>query len=530
MSNEKDDFWDLSRLVPKKKASVAPFSTKEKTVSVSVVGDEEKSNAETKLTLTSPIAEEGFVKREYDRGFVKGVAITRLADKFDFYGNFRKAALLYFDFKTPKCDFATFYSYMPQYSQFNSAQKNFYFYWRDSVRRGKYIKTDYSYFYLYVYEILNLPDKISPEKGLEMLVDLWIAYRGELPNVDANMALWLQDYCLIYGLECPMEKIGGFIFDIINATDFKEFYLTEFGTMGEDGTNAILAYLSDYDWQKGKYAGGDSKSAYRKHMLSAMGRLVEHIAETGEFSSQNQKTEKIVRNAFRNSLCTHSVKCRLEIEYIPCGKAEHLRKSVTAAIRYTENLLRAALGIKSRLSVIGLPDEYKKIIDVYFNEFYERVNRERIKASAPEYEKLYDAEETELSISSADEIERASWSTTARLVAENDVDGQNTEYYDLAEDVITETQEQESQEDNIDCLGLGSMDMNFLRAAQNGDFDSIRKICAEIQEEPLTVAERINEAFSDSFGDIILEGDGCEITTIEDYKEEIEEWLTQRMK
>ena len=122
MADIKDDFWDLSRLVPKKKTVVAPFSTKEKTVAVNVDGVDEKSNSQTKLTVSSSVSDSESRIVEYNKGFIKNVTITRLVDKFDFYGNFRKAALLYFDFKTPKCDFQTFYSYMPQYSQFNTAQ------------------------------------------------------------------------------------------------------------------------------------------------------------------------------------------------------------------------------------------------------------------------------------------------------------------------------------------------------------------------------------------------------------------------
>ena len=522
MSDKRDDFWDLSKLVPKKKAVVASFSAREKTALVDVAGEEPKKSEETKLTVSAPTSAEPPVTRSYNNGFIKSVTITRLIDKFDFYGNFRKAALLYFDFKTPKCEFATFYSYMPQYSQFNTAQKNFYFYWRDCVRNKKYIKTDYSYFYLYVYEILNLPDKISPEDGLSILVDIWIAYRSALPNIDANMAMWIQDYCLIYGLECPMDRIGGFIFDIINATVFKEFYLGDVRSMGDDGTNAMLAYLSDYDWRKARYAGGESKDVYRKHMLSAMGLVIDRLSEIGALSSADSPTEKTTRLAFRNSLCTHSVKSRLEIEYIPCGKADGVRTAVTAAIRYTENMLRAALGVKSRLAVIGLPDEYKRIIDGYFNQFYERVNKERIKQNIPEYEKLYDAEEKGFSIDGADEIERASWSTTARLVSEEDAEDEP-----VAETPAHTPEETQTAED---LYGLSMTELEFLRAVLTEEYSRAREVCAELGEEALTVAERINEAFSDGFGDVILDVSEDPINIIEDYKEEIEEWLMKRMK
>jgi hypothetical protein len=530
MKDDKDDFWDVSRLVPKKKSAVPPFSTKEKLVTVTISGDEPSSEG-TMLTRPENIEGTEEIVREYDNGFIKEVKITRLVDKFDFYGNFRKAALLYFDFKTPKCEFATFYSYMPQYSQFNTAQKNFYFYWRDCVRRGKYIKSDYSYFYLYVYEILNLPDKIEPKKGLDMLVDLWISYRGELPNIDSNMALWVQDYCLIYGLECPMDKIGYFIFDIINATNFKEFYLSDATLMGEDGVNAMLAYLSDYDWQKGRYAGGDNKAAYRKHMLSAMGRIIDLLWKSGELSNRSQSTERISRSAFRGSLCTHSVKSRLEIEFIPCGKSENLRISVTAAIRYTENLLRAALGVKSRLAVISLPNEFKKLIDEYFDGYYKRVNRERIKANIPEYERMYDAENTGLSINGADEIERASWITTARLVVDEaepeDALPVSSEEVAVAIEYSNNTAPLCREEDTYDLSGE---EIKLLYALLIGDDVGIRDICREIGDELLTVAERINEAFSDGFGDIILDFCSDNVTVIEDYKEEIKEWLMKRMK
>ena len=39
------------------------------------------------------------------------------------------------------------------------------------------------------------------------------------------------------------------------------------------------------------------------------------------------------------------------------------------------------------------------------------------------------------------------------------------------------------------------------------------------------MVERINEAFSDGFGDVIIEDTGDGFAIIEDYKEEITEWL-----
>ena len=525
MPSDRDDFWDLDKLLPKKHTKAAPFSTKEKTVEYTVPSSAPSADlCDLDLSLTRRGGECTETSYTLSGSFVRRVKISRFVDKYDFYGNFRKAALVYYDFKTPKCDFAPFYSYMPQYSQFNSAQKNFYFYWRDSVRRKKYIKTDYSYFYLFVYEILNLPDKIPATEGLKLLVSLWRAYRKELPNIDANMSLWIQDYCLVYNLPCPMDEIKDFIFDVIGAAEFKEFYLFDFDAMGDDGIGAVIAYLSDYDWRRGKYAGGESREVYEKHLIGAMGMLIRALWRRGEIASQSAESAYVSRNAFRNCLCTHSVKCRLEVEYIPFAKSDTLRRSVTAALKYTENKLRGLLGVRSRLAVKDLPDEYRAVIDAYFTDIYERLNRERRAAMRPEYEKLYEAEESGISMTASDEIERASWSTTARLVVE-----------DTEDEIVEETANtavntgQNEQNNDVNAYGLSGEYIKFISAVSRSDTAKIKEIAATTSRADMLV-ERINEAFSDGFGDVIIEGEYPLYNIIEDYEEDIEKWLTDLMK
>ena len=534
MPFEKDDFWDIEKLLPKKKSTLSPLSTKEKTVEFKIPGEEKSTASDT--TLTSVPSESERTKEStgnevynFDEGFIKKVTIKRFVDKYDFYGNFRKAALVYYDFKTPKCEFVPFFSYMPQYTQFNPQQKNFYFYWRDCVRRGKYIKTDYSYFYLYIYEILNLPDKISAKDGLLMLTALWKAYRSELPNIDSNMSLWVQDYCLVYNLPCPMDEIGEFIFDVIGAAEFKEFYLCNVSSMGSDGISALVAYLSDYDWRKGKYAGGDNREIYSKHLMGAMGLLIMELWKKGQLFSTDCETAKLTRSAFRNSLCTHSVKCQLEIEYISVAKAESVRNSFTAALKYTENKLRALLGVKSRLAIKDLPDDYRAIIDSYFKEIFNKAQREHERASMPEYEKLYDAEDGELSFSGADEIERASWITTARLVVESEESFEDEyENKSTMQNPVSET----GSEDNTDSdnFGLAEQEILFIKYVKEMNTVGMKEISAKIGIIPNAIVEKINEAFCDGFGDVIIEGDDPEFRIINDYEDDIEEWLSKRMK
>lgn len=526
--DDKDEFWNIEKLIPRKKGTASPFSTGIKTVEVRIDGEEKTEKSKNTITvLTTDTGECETVSYERSEGLIKSVKIRRMIDKYDFYGNFRKAALLYYDFKTPKCDFAPFYSYMPQYSQFNFAQKSYYFYWRDCVRRGKYIKTDYSYLYLYVYEVLNLPDKISKEDGIRILCELWKAYRKELPNIDSNMSLWVQDYCLVYNLPTPMEYIGDFVFDVIGAAQFKEFYLSDYETSGESGIGAMLAYLSDYDWRRGKYAGGDNKEVYRKHLLGAMGAFIRMLFARGEISFSSGELVTLERSAFKNSLCTHSVKCHLTIEYLALSQNDGVRLLVSSAVKYTENKLRALLGVKSRLAVKDLNEEYKKIIDEYFDVIFEAARRERIKAAMPEYEKLYDAAEEGISFAGAAEIERSSWSTTARLIVESEDSAVENEKSDIETDdtIIPGVISQET-----DCYGLSALEVDFLRAISSGNSVQLNVLVKKIGMPADAIADRINEAFADGFGDVIIEGSYPEFHIIEDYKEETEEWLRKLTK
>ena len=112
-SREKDDFWDIEKLIPKKKQTLSTFSTKPKPTLITLSSEEDnKQKAETALTMPQNDGSREVFSYETDSGLVRKVSITKFVDKYDFYGNFRKAALVYYDYKTPKCDFVPFYSYI----------------------------------------------------------------------------------------------------------------------------------------------------------------------------------------------------------------------------------------------------------------------------------------------------------------------------------------------------------------------------------------------------------------------------------
>ena len=544
-NKDRDDFWDIQKLVPRKRPEARPFVTERKSVLHTVEGESQRDDNSRMLTWSDiPVREASAEVKSYEpeeRGLIKRVTVIPSLDRFDFYGGFRKSALLYHGYSTPVCDFVPFYSYMPQYSQLTLPQKNYYFYWRSELLRGRYLKSDYSYIYLFVYEILNLPDKIPPKAGLELLVSLWREYRGALPRLDASLSAWVQDYCLVHRLAAPTERVRDFLSEAIAAAPLKEFYLSGASPADPRGTDALLAYLSDYDWRRGRYAGGEYAETYRRHMLGSMGELLDFMLRRGYIGTSG-KTETLSRSAFPSSLCTHAVKCRLEIEYTSLSADAELRREITAAVRYAENKLRALIGIKSRLAVKGLSPRFSELLDGYFDSLIRKERARRERESLPEYEKLYDAPREALSFSGADEIERLSWQTTLRLVEDTDLapeplPKESAAGTDLAipdtdlKPPTTDTaligengekshpcvkNEAAIEGENAARYGLSDADVSLIREALFGGAIS-----------DFAAMERINEAFSDGFGDVILEPDGDAYIIIEDYKEELSEWISK---
>ncbi len=527
--DERDDFWDISRLVPKKKSSPGSFATSPKIGEIVIDASSQSAKKEERSLDFSDYRADDGVERERSYAprcsrLIKRVTVKPSVDRFDFYGTFKKAALIYYDYKCSRSEFVPFYSYKPQYTQMTDEQKKYYFYWRDEVRSGRYQKTDYSYLYLYVYEILNLPEKIPPEQGISILSRLWREYRRALPKIDQSFAAWMQDYCLVYELDFPFDDIGEFIFDAINASSFKEFYLSP-SLKGVNAASAMIAYLSDYDWRRGKYAGGDNAETYRLHLEGAMSRIFSVIMDSDLLLGTDSAV--ISRTAFQGSLCTHSVKSILEIEYYPISSSTELRAAVTAAVRYTENKLRACIGVKSRIAVNGLTEKFKSIIDRYFEGEFARLKRERERANAPEYEKLYISDEGDISFENALKIERASWNMTARLV-------EGIEDYEDADAPAADISAAQSTADvqvhadfapNNEKYGLGEADIAYIAAIAEGRSRDARHIADSHGESEDTVAERINNAFADNFGDVILEVTDSGYAIIEDYYEEIIEWI-----
>ena len=364
-----DAFWDIEDLIPKrpKKTSFEhEFSDVEAT---EIVLDVPNPSGDVKIPprAAAPKKTSANVLFEYDgSALISHVKIFAWPTVFEFYTKFCKDAARYFSLTHEPCEYVYFFSYMPQYEQMTVSQMSYYLYWRGEVRKGNYLKTDINYLFLYIYEIINLSDRIPPSEGAKILSRLWKVYREEFRYLDKYLGEWLCDYCLIHHVAPDWDALETFAGEIAGKVSLPEFYLKN----GEISWQLIEA-ISSYDYKKSKYYEAHKKE-YDFHIPMALSRAVNRVIMKNpeDFGISSVNTS---RDSYAGAIVSHHSKFKLEITRYALRKTstngeEDLKHIFANLIKLAENQLRSAFGIKSRLSPIVSNGDLKQEILSYFEE------------------------------------------------------------------------------------------------------------------------------------------------------------------
>ena len=527
-----DAFWDIEDLIPnrpKKTACNREFSDVSAT---EIVLDAQGQSGEVKIPprmigekRTSPK-----VLREYDgSALISNVKIFAWPTVFEFYTKFCKDAARYFSLTHEPCEYVYFFSYMPQYEQMTVSQMSYYLYWRDEVRKGNYIKTDINYLFLYIYEIINLPDKIPPSEGAGLLSRLWKVYREEFRYLDKYLGEWLCDYCLIHHVSPDWEALESFSGEIAGKVSLPEFYLKD----GEISWQLIES-ISSYDYTKSKYCEAHRKE-YDLHIPTALCRAVNRVImkHPDDFGISTVKTS---RDSYAGAIVSHHSKFKLEISRFALRKTstngeEDLKHIFANLIKLAENQLRGAFGIKSRLSPMISDTRLKQEILAYFEEHLPAKTRRSKKGEADEeaYMQLYEPKQKGLAdISRALDIERQAWETVDLLSVEEEseeflpVNRETMEEPPLLPVTVNAVAVSEGWNDAASDEEFGfvtavfsDVQKNALKAALKHNFSDYCRSVGIMEEN---MRGEINEISMEYIGDMIIDSD---FTVLADYEEEI---------
>lgn len=472
-----------------------------------------------------------------DHALLHQVRIYRWKSSYHYYEDFLRDAARLYPIRGEECQRMPFFSYVPQYSQMSRPQLEWYLWWREQARQGKYTETDYSYVLLYAYELINLCGKLPPAVAQQALCDIWANYRQTYRQLDSYLPEWICDLSLIHRLPPPAWSDPDLAKAVMEHCRLREFFVV---CGKEEGyAHALLAFCSNYDHHKSKFYTKEHAPLFDRAVLTVLGRVTEQTGEEGKlFSKAGLDDSKMLRDAYTGALCAYRCKRKLEVTYCSFSRSHELRYLMTDLVKYTENRVREALGIRSRLTVYALPEKIRAIADAALAELLPaaRTVAARKRETSATYERLYDQPRRPLSLTAAAEIERCSWQTTQRLVEafeEDDAEEKTPSAEEVREvsptPAVPTPPVEDTNGEGADAEGaIPSHYLPFLQAALCEDGTEQKRLAAQMGKLPDVVADEINTLAADLFGDILLEDAGAAYAVLEDYRDEAEELLRRK--
>ena len=522
--DELDSFWDISALVPQKKSvPYRPPSTSAVEITDNT-RNENKSEASESTVIKRYITPRGgselSLRSQLDEiceyspsnSLIHKVKIYKYKTPYAYYDTFLKNAVSYIGRSGEKSDFCPFFSYVPQYDQMNSEQMSYYFWFRQNAQNGVFLKTDFGYLFLYIFELINLGNRLDVKKSQYILMSLWNEYNSEFPAITTKLADWICDFSLLHRLPPPVNISS----DIIRKTvSLKEFYIGIPQDDSRESVKILLRYCNSYDYRKSKFYSDINKELFDRHIPEALRIAVEFYSDNGNILSDRDTGDSMItRDVYAGAVCVAEQKYRIEVSYCSFSRSNELRFLVGDIVKYSENKLRAHIGIKSKMTVYSLGVELRRLLDEYFSVSLPSVKRSRQVQKKQEYEVLYDVPKKPLSLTDAAKIEAGSWETTKELIVAFEDDIQTEELNEQIEENVGTITSEIPNDDPFNIYRKAIVDLT------NGNPRAITELASELGRLPDSVVDDINEIAFDTFGDTLIDDDGMGgHTVIEDYIE-----------
>ena len=537
----KDAFWDLESLLParEKKRRVESVSRDTEAVTVTVAPSTLAGVAAADSLFVEHYVHPYALDREKkeeplfayapQNTLLREVRVYSWETEYDHYEQFYRHAHRFAACEGKEASFVEFFAYVPQYAQMNTAQLNYYFWWRRSFHEGRCLPASYSYLLLYLFEIINLGEAIEPSVGQERMLRLWLSYRTEHPRLDALVREWLVDYSLLHKLPPPTLPQSMYR-DLLSGGKLKEFFVSP-GEGDDAMTTAVLLFCNNYDYTKSKFCTEQTIADYHRVLRGAVRETLAYLRERdGEFLVGTSGVSTVKRDAFVGAVCSYRERRRMEVDYTSFSRTHELRYLMSDVLKYAENALRASRGIKSRLSIYAVDMTLRERLDRYFvSVLPQRMPKNKTRESEPPaYERRYDLPVRTPSRERAAQIENESWATTKRLVEafeteeieEKVPNGTSFSPVEAISPPLFQTNEVQAQDL---ASALGKL-CDFVRAAADGNLAAQRAFATELGMMIDAVADEINTISGDVMGDVVLEeGEHGGYCVIADYVEYLEE-------
>ena len=420
-----------------------------------------------------------------------------------------------------------YFSYAPCFSELTPAQLDTYLCFRADAMRGVKRRTDYSYFLLFVYELINLCDSGDAQRTLDLLIWLWKNFRKDFAVIDRLFCDWIFDLCLEFSLPLPFSALEGvlplipfrqnpplygcFIFDHLLRTG---------GSPDAGMTDFLLRCLCDYNFRRvGFYLS-------RPDYAAAIDGFVSELFSRGLLTSADRRRAflslpvptpvKVRRPMYSGAVVDPLRKKRVELEFCPLTGDPNVKDRFTSLIKYADNKVRRLFGAKAKFSSVNVSPLHSEFIDEVFETFFSRQRPETFVVQPAAPRKL------EVDLERARGIEESSWDSTRVLTAGIENEGELVEIGPAARVFETSvTEEPPAYEGGVTefCASLDDGEQGFLLRLLYADPAEARRYAAGCGQFFESFVGRLNRKAREFAGDVVLRPDG---RVLPDYRGDLE--------
>ncbi|MEK3964912.1 TerB N-terminal domain-containing protein [Paenibacillus sp. FSL H7-0323] len=414
--------------------------------------------------------------------------------------------------------FVPFKSYWPTYGHMTGTQSRWYFYWRNEVRQGRYLKTDLSYIFLHIYELINGVGWTDPNDGYRQLNLIWEAYRESYKRLDQYLGGWIADFSFVHHLDVPLSIIVARSRGL--AGDLAELELMRgLTTAPEQLTFAVLTAMSDYDISKSKFYIGEGNEALEQYIPQVVALINAYVTrkhgsnlvEMFPPGPAVMRERYLFRSAVYDiSLYGYSVL----IPVVRISKSPPLRSLITRLFRLTENKLRELMGYRGRLKGINVEADMDDLITRFLKREYLKETQEdkgpTVVIDPEKLERLQSDSEivrTMLTVENMDEQDYEASELEATIGEIDPIQDSKEEL--LPVEVIEEAQAVSiGSEAEQFANALSPLQREALLALLDEDgSQALLKLAAANGTMSELLIDEINEIAMDILGDLIIEGE-----------------------
>ncbi|OQB20488.1 MAG: hypothetical protein BWY11_02328 [Firmicutes bacterium ADurb.Bin182] len=272
-------------------------------------------------------------------------------------------------------EFVPFMTYWPTYDRMTQEQTQWYIYWRSEVRNQRYPKTDLSYIFLYIYELLNLVGCETKRQGYDRLMAVWRAYRQTYPKLDEYLVNWMVDFIFLYEIDVSVQEILSLSGNNITGDLLDMELYRRLSAEPVDIGISMLSRASNYDIRQSRFYQSVDSAEIDLCLPKVIALVDSYLKKRhGQRIIEMFNPGRLVRtrSVFRSAVYTGTVR-EIKLTVAPLSTHAPLRDFLAQVIRCAENKLRDIKGASGKLRGVDLELDIQKLIELYLErEFTEK--------------------------------------------------------------------------------------------------------------------------------------------------------------